>query len=207
MIWSNSQRLMMVNCSVTFWEQKLLMWNILENTKTRKLTPIGWMALWTHCCLQMPCWQQARVFKRLRVTFTKIRDEPHKAWVCLEGAKSGCKIVTSWCTCRAGTAEVCNHVIALIYKVNFTYKKVYISPARTSVPQGWNIGTKKDVQPDQIKNLVIRKDKKTQEESTRDHRTSLTQGNCGIDSWPIREFHPWSMALLKIFHQLVCFVL
>ena len=49
----------------------------------------------------------------------KIRDNPHKVWVCLEGTNSDCKIVTSWCTCTAGTAEVCNHVIALMYKVKF----------------------------------------------------------------------------------------
>ena len=81
----------------------------------------------------------------------KVRDDPHKVWVCLEGTKSDCKIVTSWCTCTAGTAEVCNHVIALMYKVNFAYKKTYISP---SVPQGWNKRTKKDVEPSKIKDLA-----------------------------------------------------
>ena len=107
----------------------------------------------------------------------KLRDDPHKVWVCFEGTKSDCRIVTSWCTCTAGTAEVCNHVIALMYKVNFAHKKAYISPACTSVPQGWNKGTKKDVEPNQIKNLVFRKDKKTKEESARDHEGSLTLKN------------------------------
>ena len=31
----------------------------------------------------------------------KIRDNPHKVWVCLEGTNSDCKIVTSCCTCTA----------------------------------------------------------------------------------------------------------
>ena len=83
----------------------------------------------------------------------------------------------SWCTCTAGTAEVCNHIIALMYKVNFAYKKAYISPACTSVPQGWNRGTKKDVQPSQIKKLVFRKDKKTDENSARDQEASLKLKN------------------------------
>ena len=91
----------------------------------------------------------------------KIRDDPHKVRVCLEGTKNDCKTVTSWCICTAGTAEVCDHVIALMYKINFAYKKAHISPACTSVPQGWNKGTKKDVEPNQIKSLVFRKDKKT----------------------------------------------
>ena len=104
----------------------------------------------------------------------KVHDDPHRVWVCLEGSKSDCKTVTSWCTCTAGTAEVCNHVIALMYKVNFAYKKAYISPACTSVPQGWNKGTKKDVKPNKIKSLVFRKDKKTQEGSSRDQGANLT---------------------------------
>lgn len=64
-----------------------------------------------------------------------------------------------------------------MYKVNFAYKKACISPACTSVPQGWNKGTRKDVEPNQIKNLVFRKDKKTQEESTRDQRENLNLKN------------------------------
>lgn len=107
----------------------------------------------------------------------KIRDDPHKVWVCLEDTKKDCKILTSWCTYTAGTAEVCNHVIALMYKVNFAYQKTYISHACTSVPQGWNKGTKRDVEPKQIKNLVFRKDKKTKEDSARDDKDNLNLKN------------------------------
>ena len=60
----------------------------------------------------------------------KLRDDPHKVWVCLEDTKNDCKIVTSWCTCTAGTAEVCNHVIALMYKVNFALACVASVPVR-----------------------------------------------------------------------------
>ncbi|CAH3022078.1 unnamed protein product, partial [Porites evermanni] len=84
------------------------------------------------------------------------------------------KAYSYWMT---GTAEVCNHVIALMYKVNFAYKKTYISPVCTSVPQGWNKGTKKDVEPNQIKHLLFRKDKKTQEDSARDDRDNLNLKN------------------------------
>mgnify|MGYP001796459479 CR=1 FL=1 len=68
-------------------------------------------------------------------------------------------------------------LIALMYKVNFAYKKAYISPAYTSLPQEWNKGTKKDVEPNQIKNLVFRKDKKTQEDSARHLGKNLTLKN------------------------------
>ena len=64
-----------------------------------------------------------------------------------------------------------------MYKVNFAYKKTYISPACTSVPQGWNKGTKRDVEPKQIKNLVFHKDKKTKEDSARDDMDNLNLKN------------------------------
>ena len=64
-----------------------------------------------------------------------------------------------------------------MYKVNFAYKKTYISPACTSVPQGWNKGTKRDVEPKQIKNLVFYKDKKTKEDSARDDMDNLNLKN------------------------------
>ena len=36
-------------------------------------------------------------------------------------------------------------------------------------------------------------------------RTSLTQGDRRIGSWPMRGYHPWSITLFKTFHQLVHF--
>lgn len=45
------------------------------------------------------------------------------------------------------------------------------------MPQGWNKGTKRDVEPKQIKNLVFRKDKKTKEDSARDDMDNLNLKN------------------------------
>ena len=64
-----------------------------------------------------------------------------------------------------------------MYKVNFAYKKTYISPACTSVPQGWNKGTRRGVEPKQINNLVFYKDKKTKEDSARDDMDNLNLKN------------------------------
>ena len=97
----------------------------------------------------------------------RLRDDPHQVWICVEGEKTDCRVVTSWCTCTAGTGEACNHVIALLYKVNYACNKEYISPACTSIPQGWNKGTKKEVTPNKLKNLTFRKDK-TKKASNRD---------------------------------------
>ena len=91
----------------------------------------------------------------------RIRDDPHEVWICIEGPKTDCGIVTSWCTCIAGSGEACNHVIALLYKVNYAFKKNYISPACTSVPQGWNKGTKREVEPSAIGDLTFRREPST----------------------------------------------
>ena len=47
----------------------------------------------------------------------RIHDEFHSVWVCIKGIED-CHVVTSWCTCIVGTAETCNHVIAVLYKIN-----------------------------------------------------------------------------------------
>ena len=49
--------------------------------------------------------------------------------------------------------------------------------AQDSIPQGSNKGTKKDVEPNQIKIFVFRKDKRAQEDSARDHRDNLNVKN------------------------------
>ena len=103
----------------------------------------------------------------------KLNDDPHQVWICTQGPSDKVKILTSWCSCIAGTGEVCNHVIALLYKVNYAFKKEYISPACTSIPQGWNKGTKKEVAPSQIRNLSFVKHKKTRKETGRDSAMEL----------------------------------
>ena len=89
----------------------------------------------------------------------RIREDPQKVWICVKGQNSP-SIITSWCTCIGGTGEVCNHVIAILYKVNYAYHKNFISLACTSIPQGWNRGTRREVTPSQLQNLTFRRDKK-----------------------------------------------
>jgi hypothetical protein len=89
--------------------------------------------------------------------------------------------VTAWCTCTAGTAEACNHVIAVLYKINHAYNKQYVSPACTNVPQGWNKGTRKEVNPSKVKDLTFRKDKKTKK---------VSKKNSGHDQTLRKEFDP-----------------
>ena len=47
---------------------------------------------------------------------TKVRDDSHKAWILFEIPKGECEILTTWCTCVAGSSLCSNHTIALIYR-------------------------------------------------------------------------------------------
>ena len=73
----------------------------------------------------------------------RIRDDPHEVWICIEGPKTDCRIVTSWCTCIAGSGEACNHVIALLYKVNYTFKKTTSPQLAQVYPEG---GTREQIE-------------------------------------------------------------
>ena len=64
-----------------------------------------------------------------------------------------------WCTCIAGTSATCNHMIAVLHKVDYAVQNEYNNPACTSIPCGWNQSTRKDVEPSKIIDLNLRRDK------------------------------------------------
>ena len=64
-----------------------------------------------------------------------------------------------WCTCIAGTSATCNHMIAVLHKVDYTVQNGYNNPACTSIPCDWNQSTRKDVEPSKIIDLNLRRDK------------------------------------------------
>ena len=97
-------------------------------------------------------------------------------WICVEGTG---RIRTAWCSCMAGTSACCNHIIATLYKVEYAHREGYIDPSCTSIPCGWNAGTKKEVSGRKIQDLVLRKrirtklksDPASQKRSTEEERS------------------------------------
>ena len=67
------------------------------------------------------------------------------------------EIFGSWCACKAGTSQLCNHVIATLYKVEYGNRLGYTNPSCTSMPSQWNRSTKRDVLPRRISEVVPRK--------------------------------------------------
>ena len=64
-------------------------------------------------------------------------------------------ILTSWCSCMAGTSQSCNHVIAVLYKIDCALQKGLLNPSCTSTSCSWNKSTKCDIEPKKIKDIVI----------------------------------------------------
>ena len=83
----------------------------------------------------------------------KINDG-NELWIAVQDEG---KILTTWCTCTAGTSRCCNHAIALMYKLEYANTHGYIDVACTSVPCKWNKSTKKDIVPRKIQDMVVRK--------------------------------------------------
>ena len=84
----------------------------------------------------------------------KIREKPRKVWVL--SSKNG-DIICANCSCTAGFGECCNHVVALLYKVEYANSQGLVDPACTAVACAWNKSTKKEVFPQKVKDLVLKK--------------------------------------------------
>lgn len=80
----------------------------------------------------------------------KVNDE-NELWIAVEDEG---KILTTWCTCTAGTSRCCNHAIALMYKLEYANTHGYIDVACTSVPYQWNKSTKKHIVPRKIQDMA-----------------------------------------------------
>eukprot|EP00112_Aurelia_sp_Birch-Aquarium-sp1_P019786 Seg4962.2 transcript_id=Seg4962.2/GoldUCD/mRNA.D3Y31 product="hypothetical protein" protein_id=Seg4962.2/GoldUCD/D3Y31 len=74
----------------------------------------------------------------------KLNDKHHKAWVLLEKATGS--IMKASCMCMAGQSQCCNHVAALLFKIEDAVKLGYNSVTCTSMPCTWNRGCGKPVE-------------------------------------------------------------
>ena len=66
-------------------------------------------------------------------------------------------IITTWCSCMARASRCCNHVITMLYKVEYANANDFCSPACTSIPCGWNKSTKKIIEPKGISEIAVQK--------------------------------------------------
>ncbi|XP_070550727.1 uncharacterized protein [Ptychodera flava] len=62
-----------------------------------------------YCCLKSKC-----------IPSQRIRDEPHTLWVIID--KESGEIKSSYCSCIAGLGRSCNHITAVLLKLDFCWK-------------------------------------------------------------------------------------
>ena len=72
--------------------------------------------------------------------------------------EGGGGVLSAWCSCTAGYSQSCNHVMALLYKVEHAVSMGFTNPSCTSVPCRWNDRTFREVEPKKIRDLKIRTD-------------------------------------------------
>ena len=56
-----------------------------------------------------------------------------------------------------GASRCCNHVIAVLYKVEYANANNFLSPSCTSIPYVWNKSMKKIIEPKRICEIAARK--------------------------------------------------
>ena len=136
----------------------------------------------------------------------KVASAPHVVWALLQ--QSG-EILTAYCSCTAGLSRCCNHVIAILYKVEFAVSEGLTSPTCTEVKCKFNDMSKNVVKGCKVKDLIFEKQilgKKITKSSINSHVkklfdprgsgvTSVVE-NDFFDEW--RELKPTSGILLYV---------
>ena len=73
----------------------------------------------------------------------KINEKHHKTWVLLE--KETGSIMRACCSCRAGLGQCCNHVAALLFKIEDAVNNGFNTVTCTSMPCTYNRGCSKPI--------------------------------------------------------------
>ncbi|CAL9689621.1 unnamed protein product [Knipowitschia caucasica] len=88
----------------------------------------------------------------------RFNNVPHKLWVCF-GKASG-TIYSAYCTCFAGLGSTCNHVAALLFKVDYAWQHGLTSAhkkACTSMENQWLTPVLKSIEPMKLEDMVFAK--------------------------------------------------
>ena len=63
-------------------------------------------------------------------------------WILVQ--KEPLEILTSWCSCMAGTSQSCN--CCTLYKIDYALQKGYLNLSCTLTSSSWNKSTKRDIE-------------------------------------------------------------
>ena len=85
----------------------------------------------------------------------RLNDPPHKLWACI--LKKSSKVLSAYCSCMAGMSGTCNHVAALLFRVEAAVRLGLTNPSCTTKSCEW-LPNRKNVQPTKVKNLSFSRD-------------------------------------------------
>lgn len=86
----------------------------------------------------------------------KIREIQHKLWAIIE-KKTGV-VKSAYCSCFAGLGSTCNHVGALLFKLDYAWQQgLTVTRPCTSTVNQWLAPSVKSVEPVAARDMVIRK--------------------------------------------------
>ena len=82
------------------------------------------------------CFLKGRVIPSMRTN-----NAAYYVWVAVEkdGEKPGGNVVSGYCSCTAGLLGCCNHVIAMLFRVEAAVRTGATKPSSTSLPCKWNV--------------------------------------------------------------------
>jgi hypothetical protein len=92
-----------------------------------------------------------------------VNDIPHKVWICFKEDT----VLGAWCTCIAGTAQSCNHIIAMLYIIEYAIIMGYNDPACTSVSCYRNKSSQTPITPKKVSEMDSQQDSRMANESNR----------------------------------------
>ena len=90
----------------------------------------------------------------------RMSEKAHEVWVALH--KETGTINSAFCSCFSGASQTCNHIAALLFKVDFCWQYGYIKKSVTSRPCAWTQkGKSLMVEPQKVADMNIVKPKAT----------------------------------------------
>ena len=96
--------------------------------------------------------EEGRTIIRASVTPSqRLNDDKHQLWIVF---KSDGSVITGFCTCTTGHSRCCNHIAAVLYKLNYANEKGYTNPACTDEVCNWN-SSSKEIHPMKVKDMDI----------------------------------------------------
>ena len=82
----------------------------------------------------------------------RVRDENKSVWILCD--RTG-KVLSGYCSYTAGLSNCCNHLIAVLYKVEYANTHELTNPACTDTPCSWNNKNSVNIEAKKVKDICF----------------------------------------------------